>query len=522
MLDIVRANTKSIFTWLIVIGIVVVFAVNFGPGSLSRGGCGGAAPPYAARVNGTTIPAIEWERRYRQIHALLRQQAGASFTREMADRFELPARAMDQVVDHELVVQEAKKRGVTISRQELTRTVLANPTFQEGGRFSKEAYEETTRQMYGSAGKYEASLKNELLYQKMMSALRETVKTSEAEVREAWQADSDKASLAFVRIPLAAAAKEVPAPTDAETKAFAEKDPDRVKKFYEDNRTRFDRKKKARVRHVLARVAPGAGDDAAKKKIDEARARLDKGEDFAKVAQALSDDENTKARGGELGFVSEGLFDEAFAKAALSLEPGKISDPVRTPSGWHLIQAEEVVPAKQVPLEAARLEIARELIVKDRTASLAGERAAAALGEARKGKSLADLFPPADAKGKKPVRLGGETIVPDETGTFARGTSLVPKLGDVPEIRAAAFAAKAGDVLPKVYETPAGPVVALVKTRETPEDAAFEAQRSAIESRLRNRKGAQVEEAWLKSLRDAARIETNSTLVSLRGVSPDE
>lgn len=522
MLDIVRANTKSIFTWLIVVGIVVVFAVNFGPGSLSRGGCAGSAPPYAARVNGTTIPAVEWERRYRQLYALFRQQAGDAFTRELADQLGLPAQAMEQIVDHELVVQEARRRGVTISRQELTRTVLTIPTFQEGGRFSKEIYEEATRQMYGSAGKYEAALKDDLLYQKMMAAVRETVKVPEAEVRETWQLDADRVSLAFVRIPLAAAEKEAAAPTDADAKALAEKDPARIQKYYDENRARFDQKKKVRVRHVLARVAPGASDEAARKKIDEARSRLDRKEDFAKVAQALSEDENTKAHGGELGFVTEGLFDEAFAKAALSLEPGQTSEPVRTPSGWHLIQAEEVVPAKQVPLEAARLDIARELLRKDRARSLAGDRARAALEALRKGRSLADQFPPADAQGKKQVRLGGDVIAADETGPFGRGAAVVPKLGDVPEISAAAFASKAGEVLPKVYETPAGPVVAVVKLRETPDASSFEAQRASIQSRLRNRKEAQVETAWLKTLRDAARIETNATLVSLRGVAPEE
>ena len=55
MLDVLRSNAKSTFTWIIVIGIVVVFAINFGPGSLSKsGGCKAHAPPFAAKVNGTT------------------------------------------------------------------------------------------------------------------------------------------------------------------------------------------------------------------------------------------------------------------------------------------------------------------------------------------------------------------------------------------------------------------------------------------------------------------------------------
>lgn len=501
MLDILRANTKSAFTWLIVVGIVVVFAVNFGPGSLSKGGCGAATMPYAAKVNGKTIPASEWERQYRQLYALYRQQAGEAFTRELADQLGLAGQAMEQVVDRELVVQEAKRRGLAISPQELTRVVQAMPSFQENGAFSFALYQESARAMYGSPKAFEAALKEDLLFQKMMAAVRETVKLSETEVRTAWEGESDRAALQFLRIPLTAVTLLVQV-TPAEVKAFASKEAERIEKFHRENAARFDQKKKVRVRHVLARVAPGGDDASAKKKIDEASARVKQGEDFAKVAQALSDDEATKARGGELGFVSEGLFDDAFAAAALALEPGQVSAPVRTPSGWHLVQAEEVVPAKRVSLEDARETIARELLVNDRAASLAREKASATLAAAKAGKPLA------------PVRLGSQTISPEETGAVGRATPFVPKIGEAAGILQDAFAAKAGQALPKVYDTPAGPLVAVVTRRDIPDPKAFEAQRNAIETRLRHRKESQVEGAWVRSLRDGARVETNAALVA--------
>jgi peptidyl-prolyl cis-trans isomerase D len=521
MLDVLRSNAKSTFTWIIVIGIVVVFAINFGPGSLSRTG-GGADDPalYAAKVNGTIVPVTEWERQHRQLFDLYRAQAGEAFTRELAEQLGLGRQAMEQVVDRELVVQEAKRRGVAVSRQELTKAVHAIPAFQDGGRFSFETYQDYARRTFGSPAKFEAALKEDLLYQKMMAALRETVKVSDAEVRAAWEGDGDRAALAFVRFPLAGAEAEVARPSDAEVKAFAEREGARIQKAYEDGRARWDQKRKVRVRHVLARVAPGGDEAAARKRIDEAAARVRKGEDFAKVAAALSEDQNTRARGGDLGFVSEGLFDPAFASAALALEAGRVSEPVRGAAGWHLVKAEEVVPAKQVPLEAARPEIARELLVKERARGLADDRARAALEAARRGKALADLFPAAGARaGRKGVTLGGQPVAADETGPFTRGAPLLPKLGAVPDLRADAFAARKGDLLPKVYETPAGPVVAAVTLRETPDPAAFEAQRAALETRLRNRKETQVQAAWLKAIREGAKIETNPALLAAASVA---
>lgn len=504
MLDILRANTKSTFTWLIVIGIVVVFAINFGPGSLSNtggGGCSGGTAAYAARVNDKTIPASEWERQYRQLFQLFQQQAGDQFTRELAEQLGLASQAMDQIVDRELVVQEARRRGLVVGKDELTAAVHAIPAFQDNGRFSFALYEESARAMYGSAGKFEAALKDDLLYQKMMAAVRSTVKVADAEVREAWEAEADRASLQFVRVPLAAAQAAVKVGPD-EVKAFAAKEEARIAKFHQENAARFDQKKKVQVRHVLAKVPQGGDEAAAKKKIADAQARLQKGEDFAKVAQALSEDEGTRAAGGELGFVSEGLFDDAFAKAALALEKGQVSQPVRSASGWHLLKAEEVVPAKTVSLEAAREEIARELLVKDRAAAAARERAQAALDAAKAGRPLAA------------VKIGAQTAAPEDTGPFVRSSPFVPKIGEAQGLLADTFAAKAGQALPRIYDTPSGPVVAVVKLRETPDAKAFEAQREAVETRLRNRKETQVQGAWLKALRDGATIETNPQLIA--------
>jgi peptidyl-prolyl cis-trans isomerase D len=503
MLDVLRSNAKSTLTWIIVVGIGVVFAINFGPGSLANQPS--ALPgeqTYAAKVNGTVVPVTEWERQYLQLVSLFRAQAGEAFTRELADQLGLGRQAMEQVVDRQLVIQEARKRGLAVSKAELTRIVHEDPSFQENGLFRFEVYEEYARRSHGSPAKLEQALKDQLLFQKMMAAVRETVKVPDAEVRASWEADADRAALSFVRIPLAAAEAEVARPTDAEVKAFADAEAARIQKAYDDDKARWDQKRKVRVSHVLARVAPGGDDGAARKKIEEAKARVGKGEDFAKVVASLSEDENTRARGGEIGFVSEGLFDEAFASAALALEAGQVSEPVRSASGWHLVKADEVVAAKQVPLDAARPQIARELLLKDRARKVADGRARAALEAARRKKAL------------EPVRLGGQTAAVDETGPFGRGVPFLPKLGAVPELRADALAARKGDVLPRVYDTPGGPVVAVVTLRETPDPKAYEAQRETLETRLRNRKESQVQGAWLEALRKGAEIDMNPALVA--------
>jgi hypothetical protein len=93
-------------------------------------------------------------------------------------------------------------------------------------------------------------------------------------------------------------------------------------------------------RHILVKVAGGEKDPgiAAKKKAQGILARLDKGEDFAKLARQLSDDPSSRENGGE--YAPEKLKDlpPAVSAAFAALEPGKTaSEPVRSPDGFHVV-----------------------------------------------------------------------------------------------------------------------------------------------------------------------------------------
>ncbi|MCL6430509.1 MAG: peptidylprolyl isomerase [Anaerolineae bacterium] len=82
-------------------------------------------------------------------------------------------------------------------------------------------------------------------------------------------------------------------------------------------------------------------------KEEEARAaleRIHKGEDFAAVAREVSTDTSTKENGGDLGWFSRGQMVEEFETAAFSLQPGQVSDVVKTAYGFHIIKVEERDP----------------------------------------------------------------------------------------------------------------------------------------------------------------------------------
>lgn len=95
-------------------------------------------------------------------------------------------------------------------------------------------------------------------------------------------------------------------------------------------------------------------------KAQELKKQLDEGADFAALAAEHGTD-GTKTRGGDLGwFVHEQMVPE-FADAAFAMEPGTISDPVKSPFGWHLINLVEKRDRPAPPLEAVRDELVGEL-----------------------------------------------------------------------------------------------------------------------------------------------------------------
>ena len=97
------------------------------------------------------------------------------------------------------------------------------------------------------------------------------------------------------------------------------------------------------ARHSRFRAA--AGDEkAAKEAEDKAKAveaRLAKGEDFAKIANELTEDPSGKANGGDLGYFTKEQMVPEFANVAFSLDKGKVSAPGKTQFGWHVIKVED-------------------------------------------------------------------------------------------------------------------------------------------------------------------------------------
>jgi len=123
--------------------------------------------------------------------------------------------------------------------------------------------------------------------------------------------------------------------------------PDAMKKVYDEAVKQMGNEQEVRARHILVPT-----EDEAKAVLAEVK----KGTDFAELARQKSKDPGA-SDGGDLGFFTKDQMVPEFSNVAFSLEPGKISDPVKSQFGWHIIKVEEKRNRKAPEFEQVKAQI---------------------------------------------------------------------------------------------------------------------------------------------------------------------
>jgi peptidyl-prolyl cis-trans isomerase C len=147
-----------------------------------------------------------------------------------------------------------------------------------------------------------------------------------------------------------------------------------VSAYYRDNPARFQLPETVTASHILIGVSPdatAAQKAEARRRATELLDQIRGGADFARLAQAHSEDQGSAAAGGLLGAVPRGRMDAAFDAAAFSVKPGELSDIVETPYGFHIIKVEEHQDGRTMPLAEVRGDIRKLLEERGRQDGLA-------------------------------------------------------------------------------------------------------------------------------------------------------
>jgi len=117
-----------------------------------------------------------------------------------------------------------------------------------------------------------------------------------------------------------------------------------LRKVYDEATKQMGEEEEVHARHILFRVANPTDEKASKEaetKVKAVAERLKKGEDFATLAKELTEDPAGKQDGGDLGYFTKEQMVPEFSAVAFKLDKGKVSEPIKTQFGWHVLKVED-------------------------------------------------------------------------------------------------------------------------------------------------------------------------------------
>jgi peptidyl-prolyl cis-trans isomerase D len=376
-----------------------------------------------ATVNGEDILVTTWQTLSSQLEQQRTASSGASVS--LDERQAMQDEAYNQLVDEALLRQEIRRRGITVSVDEITNAakyspppqLMQDPELQTNGQFDLAKYQRflaspTAKQsglLVQLENYYRDAIPKQKLYQEVTAGLWISDPTLWMNYRDA----HDSAAISY--------ASFTPSESDISSAPVSDAE---IRAYYDAHKKDMARVGRARVTVTeIPRVITAADTAAVREHAVALRDSILKGASFEDIAKAESADSASAVRGGDLGKGVRGRFVPVFEAAAATLSPGEISQPVLSQFGYHIIRLDSR-NGDTVAMHHILLRIAQSDSNADRT-----DRKADSLSKMAASAETPDKF---DAAVKT---LGLKTFTADVT----EGETLVHNGTQIPSVSAWAF-----------------------------------------------------------------------------------
>ncbi|MGE3841777.1 MAG: peptidyl-prolyl cis-trans isomerase [Vicinamibacterales bacterium] len=518
MLDRMRRHQHWL-KWVLAL-VVLAFIVFYIPDFLGVSQTGvPMATDNVAEVEGRPIRAVEFTRAYNTQLQAYRNQFGGQMSDSLLKQMGLDRQILQQLVDERASLAEADRLGITATDAEVRERILTFPGLQENNQFiGEERYRQVLAMQNPplTVRDFEDNVRQSIVIEKLRVALTGWISVSEADIDNEFRRRNEKVNLQIVtfapdkfREGLQATDQELSQYFDAHKADFqiGERrkiryvliDPQKlrervtvtprdVESYYNTNIDQFSTGEQVRASHILIK-AEGRSDADAQKLAQEVLAKVRAGGDFAALATQYSEDEGSKVKGGDLDFFPRGRMVPEFDQVAFSMQPGIVSDLVKTQFGYHIIKLMERKPSTVQPIDGVRDQIT-ELVKNERVQTMSNEMATR-IGLAVK--APADF----DAAAKP----NGLTV--QESPFFSR-TDTIEAIGPAPEVTSQAFLLEEGQVSEPLRAT-LGTVIMIVTGKEAPRTPGLEEVKERVREAVIRAKAI-----------EAARAKATSVLASLK------
>lgn len=409
-----QALREKMTGW-IAIGIVVLLAIPFAFFGMEQYLFQGGAN-YAARVeappswwrsapdlwpvrklawNSETISVEDFRRAFEQQRQQTRIELGDDYDPRAFEAIENRRQVLDGLVDQAVLRLAAGNRGIAVGDAQVAGQIQQFPAFQVDGQFNLERYQMAlqTQVPAQSPRQFEAAIRESLEQSLIPVQVAGSAFVTPSQVDRLMVLLGERRDVQFAILP--APEPDTGEVGDDEIKAWYDANPadfrapetvtieylemddsmvevddmpteEELRAHYSSERARFGGDEQRLASHILIEVpadADAATVQAARERAHEvARQAQADGADFAALAREHSDDFGSADAGGDLDWVEPGAMVPEFEQALFAMQPGEVSDPVRTDFGWHVLQLRDVRGGEDaVPFEEVRDELAREL-----------------------------------------------------------------------------------------------------------------------------------------------------------------
>lgn len=385
MLTTIREKAQGWIAWVIVFIISVPFAL-WGVNEYFSG----QEQVIVAEINGEELMLQDYQEVLTRRKASLRQQFGRNIDNSLLESKVFKLRILNEMIGQRLLTADIRDQNYSISDEQLAAYIRTNENFQQGGRFSQDMYASALRRNGLSPVAFENSLRKSNIVDQISDGFSRSAFVTEAELDDMVRLEQEKRDAAYLYLDIKRFSDQVTV-TDKQLKEYydnnhhsymtpeavrveymvlsidglagqIEPEEDALKALYEEQKDQYTSPEERKAQHIL--LAVEGDDETEDAKVQSLAADLVKkvheGADFAVLAQEYSSDTISAEKGGDLGFFERGVMLEAFENQAFSMQPGDISDPVRTSYGYHVIKLNEIKEEAGKSFVEARDEIVEE------------------------------------------------------------------------------------------------------------------------------------------------------------------
>ena len=381
MLTEIRDRSTGVFAWFIA-AIIIIPMAFFGINQYAAEG----TDPTIVEIGDEKISQAEFQ------STLLNQQnrlRAANPSLANSDLLNSPAykqQVLRGLINRGLTGHIAKEQNYQVSEEFVSEVIRNDPQFQTDGKFDPQVYQALTASRgRGGAEQIRNQIASDARLQQVASGYEESAIVLPDEVRVLLELQTEQRT--FDRIVIKQAdyvsqvevgEQEISEYYDQNIEQFMlpdsvsvnyieldrtkiaeslEVDEEALRKSYEDYQQNFITDETRATRHILLSTTGEQSDSDQLAKAQQLIAQLNDGADFAELAKAESDDPGSAASGGSLGDVERGQMVAEFEAATFALEPGVISEPVKSQFGYHIIKVDQINGTEPETFEILRAQL---------------------------------------------------------------------------------------------------------------------------------------------------------------------